>query len=348
MKICCNQLRKDYPVIIEYRLNRTITVGTTAFTRGYCGVHQHYPSFDIIDMGGRMYDPIVGRFLSPDPFVQDWENSQNFNRYSYCLNNPLKYTDPSGEFIWWPLISSTLFSAILGVSMSSLDGKSFWNGAWKGAISGAISASVGFGMDYLTKGFIAVGAIPGAFSRGIIDGLSGGISGGLSNMVIEGNFGHGFIEGSLSGFVTGAIKGGINGYRIASRLIGGEWEGNAITGRIGFDKNTVCLNYKNIGALQIDQTKHCYAYVLEYADNGFGNQKAETFVKMAKSSDGYDAITIAAQKGSGFSANRFDNSINLWESNLGKIHDRSTIVGVTSSSYKSLGSCYWCHIWDKG
>lgn len=78
--------------------NRTITTGTTAFTRGYCGVHQHYPSFDIIDMGGRMYDPIVGRFLSPDPFVQDWENSQNFNRYSYCLNNPLKYTDPSGEF----------------------------------------------------------------------------------------------------------------------------------------------------------------------------------------------------------------------------------------------------------
>ena len=44
--------------------NRTITTGTTAFTRGYCGVHQHYPSFDIIDMGGRMYDPIVGRFIS--------------------------------------------------------------------------------------------------------------------------------------------------------------------------------------------------------------------------------------------------------------------------------------------
>ncbi|MBQ3635808.1 MAG: RHS repeat-associated core domain-containing protein, partial [Bacteroidales bacterium] len=44
----------------------------------------------------RMYDPTVGRFLSPDPYVQDGTNPQNFNRYSYCLNNPLKYTDPSG------------------------------------------------------------------------------------------------------------------------------------------------------------------------------------------------------------------------------------------------------------
>jgi hypothetical protein len=45
-----------------------------------------------------MYDPVLGRFLSPDPFVQAPDFSQNFNRYSYCLNNPLKYTDPSGGF----------------------------------------------------------------------------------------------------------------------------------------------------------------------------------------------------------------------------------------------------------
>ena len=36
------------------------------------------------------------RFLSPDPFIQDMTNPDNFNRYAYCLNNPLKYTDPSG------------------------------------------------------------------------------------------------------------------------------------------------------------------------------------------------------------------------------------------------------------
>lgn len=53
-------------------------------------------------MNARLYDPAIGRFLSPDPYVQAPGNSQNFNRYSYCLNNPLKYNDPSGEF-WWLL-----------------------------------------------------------------------------------------------------------------------------------------------------------------------------------------------------------------------------------------------------
>lgn len=35
--------------------------------------------------------------MSPDNYVQMPDNSQNFNRYSYCLNNPLKYIDPSGN-----------------------------------------------------------------------------------------------------------------------------------------------------------------------------------------------------------------------------------------------------------
>jgi len=51
-------------------------------------------------MNGRLYDPILHRFLSPDNFVQDPFNTQNFNRYAYVLNNPLMYTDPSGEFIF--------------------------------------------------------------------------------------------------------------------------------------------------------------------------------------------------------------------------------------------------------
>jgi hypothetical protein len=55
-------------------------------------------------MNARLYDAALGRFLSPDPYIQDMTNSQNYNRYSYCLNNPLKYTDPSGDkytYNWW-------------------------------------------------------------------------------------------------------------------------------------------------------------------------------------------------------------------------------------------------------
>jgi len=44
-----------------------------------------------------LYDPVIARFFSPDNFVQAPEFTQSYNRYSYCLNNPLQYTDPSGE-----------------------------------------------------------------------------------------------------------------------------------------------------------------------------------------------------------------------------------------------------------
>ena len=44
----------------------------------------------------RMYDPTVGRMLSPDIVIQQEHNSQAYNRYSYCFNNPLRFTDPSG------------------------------------------------------------------------------------------------------------------------------------------------------------------------------------------------------------------------------------------------------------
>jgi RHS repeat-associated protein len=66
------------------------------FGRGYTG-HEHLTQFGLINMNARLYDPALGRFLSPDPYVQAPDFSQAFNRYSYCLNNPLKYTDESGE-----------------------------------------------------------------------------------------------------------------------------------------------------------------------------------------------------------------------------------------------------------
>ena len=68
---------------------------THLFSRGFTG-HEHLDEFGLINMNGRCYDPLLGRFLSPDPDLQDPSNIQNYNRYSYCLNNPLKYTDPSG------------------------------------------------------------------------------------------------------------------------------------------------------------------------------------------------------------------------------------------------------------
>ena len=57
-----------------------------------------------INMNGRMYDPVLSSFLSPDNYMQDPTTQQSFNRYAYCMYNPLKYVDPSGEqyFGWDP------------------------------------------------------------------------------------------------------------------------------------------------------------------------------------------------------------------------------------------------------
>ncbi len=70
------------------------------FDRGYT-LHEHYDEFDLINMNGRLYDPILGRMLSPDVVIQDEQSSQAYNRYSYCFNNPLRFTDPSGYVVDW-------------------------------------------------------------------------------------------------------------------------------------------------------------------------------------------------------------------------------------------------------
>ena len=79
--------------------------------RGYTG-HEHLAVFGLINMNARLYDPALGRFLSPDPYVQNPDFSQNFNRYSYCLNNPLIYVDQNGE---WFLIDDLIAAAIGGI-----------------------------------------------------------------------------------------------------------------------------------------------------------------------------------------------------------------------------------------
>jgi RHS repeat-associated protein len=69
-------------------------IATRLLRRGFTG-HEHLDKYGLINMNGRMYDPVLGRMQSPDPFIQGGL-PQGYNRYSYVLNNPLKYTDPSG------------------------------------------------------------------------------------------------------------------------------------------------------------------------------------------------------------------------------------------------------------
>ncbi|MBL4829231.1 MAG: VCBS repeat-containing protein [Aliivibrio sp.] len=63
--------------------------------RGYTG-HEQIEEVGLVHMNGRVYDQELGRFISADPLIQAPFVTNSFNRYSYVLNNPLKYTDPTG------------------------------------------------------------------------------------------------------------------------------------------------------------------------------------------------------------------------------------------------------------
>jgi RHS repeat-associated protein len=100
--------------------------------RGFTG-HEHLQGVKLVHMNGRLYDPKLHRFLSPDNYIQELYNTQNYNRYGYVWNNPLTYTDPSGELF------GTILTAIWSTWMNITEygfqfGKYDWGmleNAWK-------------------------------------------------------------------------------------------------------------------------------------------------------------------------------------------------------------------------
>jgi hypothetical protein len=178
-----------------------------------------------------VYDPIVGRFLSPDNYVPMPFSTQGYNRYAYCLNNPLIYTDPSGEFV-----HLIIGAAIGGIINWATHGAEFtWEGLGYfgiGAVSGALGAGVGAGVNTalaggsFSAGFIGsstVTHISTGFASGFVTGAAGGGTSGfltgfgnaamepgskLGDMFMAG-FDYG-LKGSFTGGVMGGIAGGID------------------------------------------------------------------------------------------------------------------------------------------
>lgn len=65
---------------------------------GFTG-HEMDDETGMINMAARLYDPLLGRFLSADTIIPQPKNLQGFNRYSYVVNNPLRYVDPTGHHL---------------------------------------------------------------------------------------------------------------------------------------------------------------------------------------------------------------------------------------------------------
>jgi len=150
-------------------------------------------------MNGRVYDPVLGRFLSADPFVDDAGDSQSYNRYSYVNNNPLNHTDPSGFFKLKDALKIVAVVAAAFVTAGAavwavgvLGGQSLTLGmafqAMVGAnglsltLGGAITAGAGAGFASGFAGSLLNGGSLGdAFKAGVIGGIVGGITGGLAH-----------------------------------------------------------------------------------------------------------------------------------------------------------------------
>ena len=174
---------------------QTITQNDIGLYRGYTG-HEMLNEYDIINMNGRLYDPVIGRFFSPDNYVQMPFNSQNFNRYSYCLNNPLKYTDPSGELfgIDDAVIAFAVFNLASSMMQASFNGQSVWKA---GAIS-LLSSVATYGIGEAFNGMATT--VGSELLRAGAHGLSSGVTTALEG----GNF--------ISGFASGALSSGIGSY----------------------------------------------------------------------------------------------------------------------------------------
>lgn len=196
------------------------------FDRGYTG-HEHLTAFGLINMNGRMYDPIMSSFLSVDNYVQNPEFSQNFNRYAYCYNNPLKYTDPDGE--WIQILIGAVIGGVtnLACNWGKIDtfgqGLAYFGiGAGAGAL-GAVTGGAAAGV-FGTVGFA------GASLTGAASGLASGFTTGAGNAWMQGaNFGQGLWagamaggKGALMGGLTGGVMGGINAVRHGGNFWTGE------------------------------------------------------------------------------------------------------------------------------
>jgi RHS repeat-associated protein len=195
-------------------------------TRGFTD-HEMLDDFGLIHMNGRVYDPVLGRFLSADSYVQDAGDSQTFNRYSYCGNNPVNATDPSGHFslgdaakivavvaagiltagaamYGYAILMGGSFVGGFAGALSSVGLAAGWGGGW------AIAAGAGFGFG---SGFAASllngGSIGDAFKAGVIGGVVGGISAGIAGKIGDFADDNGWFKGAGQNLAHGALQGSL-------------------------------------------------------------------------------------------------------------------------------------------
>lgn len=212
LKVGTNAIITNKEQIRDYLAN-----GNLIIDRGYTS-HEHFAEIGVIHMNGRLYDPLLRRFLNADENIQDPNNTQNYNKYGYVLNNPLMYNDPNGEFVfaifaamstfWGTVASAAVLGAAIGAGMYAMQTMYMGNWSW-----GAFGKSIfmGFFTGAVSSGLGQVFSATGFWATVGNGALAGAGSGGVTSLINGTNF----LEGLVKGAVIGGAVAGIS-YTISS------------------------------------------------------------------------------------------------------------------------------------
>lgn len=185
--------------------NNTIVPQNTR--RGFTN-HEHLDELTLVHMNGRVYDPVVGRFMSADPQIQDPMNLQSYNRYAYVMNNPLMYTDPSGYFSLGKFFRTAVAIAVAVYAPQFIATTSF-----------AASAATATGLSAATIGNISAAFASGMINSngnlqaGVVSALTAGAFNVVGNMeLVQGSFesvvAHGLVGGASNALMGGDFQSG--------------------------------------------------------------------------------------------------------------------------------------------
>ena len=117
----------------------------------------------------RYYDPELGRFIQPDDVIQDLSNPQSYNRYSYCVNDPLRYNDPTGHGPVDDALfnTETIKSSYQLMTMHDTG----WNKAWEIPVGGIGMAAGGLDAAFNVMTLGGKGVVEGGIKEGVKVGV---------------------------------------------------------------------------------------------------------------------------------------------------------------------------------
>jgi RHS repeat-associated protein len=226
--------------------------------RGYTG-HEHLDEVGLINMNGRVYDPQLGIFISPDNFIQAPDFTQNYNRYGYCLNNPLMYSDPSGNLFWTPIIVGAIVGGISNGITTHARGGDFFDGAWKGAVVGAVGGALS-----------NIGG--GSFLNNIVFGAwEGYVTGGLNAYLNNSSMDKGMLWGTISGIGFASANTGIEAFGNWRHKLGFKTNDGVIRSYIKNDERLKAIDFiANKYGMRMDPHGYSVNYYYDAGLKAFG------------------------------------------------------------------------------